>query len=88
LKRQVRAYMRGHVSALVAQYDAFKDRGNLQRLARQLPVDFVHTAINSVLLDRRERRAMLVQEVLGWLAGLQYLLRPGWRLARVQRPTR
>ncbi len=33
-------------------------------------------------------RARLVQEVLGWLAGLQYLLRPGWRLARVDRPTK
>jgi len=88
LRRQVRAYMRGHVSALVAQYDAFNDRGNLRRLARQLPVYFVRTAIHSVLQDRRERRAMLVQEVLGWLAGLHYLLRPGWRLARVHRPTR
>jgi hypothetical protein len=79
--------MRGHVSALVAQYDAFNDRGNLRRITMQLPVDFVRTAIHSVTQDRRERRAMLVQEVLGWLAGLQYLLRPGWRLARVHRPT-
>ncbi len=88
LRRQVRAYMRGHVSALVAQYDAFNDRGNLRRIVKQLPVYFVRTAIHSVRRDRRERRAMLVQEVLGWLAGLQYLLRPGWRLARVDRPTK
>ena len=88
LRRQVRSYMRGHVSALVAQYDAFNDRGNLRRIAKQLPHYFVRTAINSVRHGERERQAMLIQEVLGWLAGLQYLVRPGWRLTRVDRPTK
>jgi glycosyltransferase involved in cell wall biosynthesis len=88
LRRQVRAYMRGHVSALVAQYDAFNDRGNLRRIAKQLPEYFVRTAINSIRHGEWERQAMLVQEVLGWLAGLQYLVRPKWRLDRVDRPTR
>jgi GT2 family glycosyltransferase len=88
LRRQIRAYMRGHVSALVAQYDAFGDWGNLRRIAKQMPWYFVRTAIHSIWHDQRERRAMLIHEVLGWLAGLQYLLRPGWRLARPVRPTK
>jgi GT2 family glycosyltransferase len=86
LKRQVRAYMRGHVSALVAQYDAFNDRGNLRRIAKQLPRYFLRTALHSVRYGEYERQALLVQEVLGWLSGLQYLLRPAWRLARGDKP--
>ena len=88
LRRQVRTYMRGHVSALIAQYDAFNDRGNLRRITNQLPAYFVRTAIRTVRYHQRERAAMLLQEILGWLAGLQYFLRPMWRLARVDRTTR
>jgi GT2 family glycosyltransferase len=88
LKRQVRTYMRGHISALIAQFDAFNDRGNLRRITKQLPVYFVRTAIRSMRYHQRERAALLLQEILGWLAGLQYLLRPRWRRTRVDRTTR
>jgi SAM-dependent methyltransferase len=78
----MRAYMRGHVSALIAQYDAFGHRGNLRRIFRQIPAHFVRMAIGNILEGNRERRAILIQQILGWFAGLQYLARPGWRRAR------
>jgi GT2 family glycosyltransferase len=86
LKRQMRAYMRGHVSALVAQYDAFRDAGNLKRIGWQLPRYFLAKAAQTAFNRRPERRDILIQEVIGWLQGLQYLLRPAWRRARVERP--
>ena len=82
LKSQVRVYMRGHVSALVAQHDAFGDRGNLRRIGLQLPHYFVRTGLSSLLHGRWTRLKLLLSEVAGWFAGLTYLARPGWRRRR------
>lgn len=79
LKRQMRAYVRGHVSALVAQYDNFSNWGDLRRIIWQLPGYFLRMAIQNLGPGRGARRAIFAQELLGWAAGLQYLLRPGWR---------
>lgn len=79
---QVRVYMRGHVSALIAQADAFGDRANLKRIAWQLPRYFLRTALTSLARRRWTRMALLSAEVRGWLAGLAYLVRPGWRRGR------
>ncbi|MCW3797364.1 glycosyltransferase [Sphingomonas sp. BN140010] len=82
LKSQVRVYMRGHVSALVAQHDAFGDRGNLRRIGLQLPKYFVRTGLGSLLHGRWTRLSLMTAEIRGWLAGLTYLARPGWRRRR------
>lgn len=78
LERQMRAYMKGHVSALVAQADRFGDRGNMRRIWRQLPRYFLRELIESTHADEPERRRVLALEVIGWAAGLRYLA-PGWR---------
>ncbi len=78
-KQQMRVYMRGHVSALIAQRDAFGHGGNLRRIFVQLPSYFVRTALTSLGRRRATRLLILVQEVRGWLSGLSYLARPGWR---------
>lgn len=78
LKRQMRAYMKGHVSALVAQADRFGDRGNMRRIWRQLPRYFLRELVESTHADEPERRRILAQEVIGWATGLRYLA-PGWR---------
>lgn len=78
LKRQMRAYMKGHVSALVAQADRFGDRGNMRRIRGQLPRYFLRELIESTHADEPERRGILAQEVIGWATGLRYLA-PGWR---------
>lgn len=83
LKAQQRSYMRGHVSALVAQYDAFGDRANLRGIWRRLP-KYLYRSLKSGL-RHRDRRAMAVAQIIGWTSGLQYLFRRGWRAKGVQR---
>jgi hypothetical protein len=87
LMSQVRVYMRGHVSALIAQADAFGDRANLKRIAWQLPRYFVRTALVSLVKRRWKRAALLSAEIAGWFAGLVYFVRPGWRRGRGEWPT-
>jgi glycosyltransferase involved in cell wall biosynthesis len=79
LRRQYRAYMQGHVAALVAQADRYGNRGDLRRIFRQLPVYFVRTALQAVQNLSGWRLRLLAEEVIGWTLGLQYLVRPGWR---------
>lgn len=85
LRQQIRSYMKGHVAALVAQYDAFGDRGNLVRIFRQLPAYFVRKFVKGVLEGRHGRPGALAAEVAGWAAGLQFLFRLGWRRQRAPR---
>ena len=82
LTEQMRVYMRGHVSALVAQADAFGDRGNFKRIAVQLPRYFLRTGVACLVRGEWRRLALLTAEVRGWLAGLGYLFRPAWRRGR------
>jgi GT2 family glycosyltransferase len=86
LERQIRAYMRGHVSALVAQADMFGHRGNFGRIFNQAPRYFVKVAYKSMLDGVPERQRLLRQEIAGWIAGLQYLFRPRWRQERPATP--
>lgn len=79
LRSQYRAYMKGHVAALVVQADRYGDRGNIRRMFRQLPAYFTRTAATSIQNTAWWRLRLLASEVLGWAEGLQYLLRPGWR---------
>jgi len=84
LRRQYRHYMRGHVSALVAQADRYGPSGDLRRIYTQLPVYFARTGLSAVQTLSWWRLALLGHEVIGWAMGLVYLVRPGWR----QRPRR
>lgn len=80
LRHQMRAYTRGHVSALVAQYDRFGHRSNLRRIFRRLPAHYVDVAYKTVKKGLPLRRLqILAVELIGWFAGLTYLLRPRWR---------
>jgi glycosyltransferase involved in cell wall biosynthesis len=79
LRKQYRAYMRGHVAALVAQADRYGARGNLRRIVKQLPAYFVRTALVSIQTLAGWRLRLLAEEVIGWSLGLAYLARPGWR---------
>ncbi|WP_104827428.1 glycosyltransferase [Rhizobium sp. NXC24] len=83
LKRQMSAYMKGHVAALVVQYDNFGDRGNIVRICKQLPVYFLKTLVKTLFEGQPGRLGILVSEVQGWLAGLPFLLRFGWRKRRI-----
>jgi len=79
LRRQVRAYSRGHVAALIAQADRYGDPGNLRRMFRLLPAYYLGTFIIA-LVQWQPRRLMLVfDEARGWLTGITYVLRRRWR---------
>lgn len=79
LRAQYRAYMRGHVSALVVQADRYGPSGDVARIFKQLPVYFAKTALGAVQTLSGWRLALLAHEVAGWAQGLGYLCRPGWR---------
>jgi GT2 family glycosyltransferase len=79
LLRQTRAYMKGHVSALVVQSDRHGHRGNLRRIVLELPLYFVRMVIAVMRRGSKARASVLMQEVIGWAIGLQYLVRPRWR---------
>lgn len=86
LKRQMRAYLHGHVSALVAQADMFSDKGNLRRIAAQIPRDFLRAWIETVETGESERRAIVHRQLLGWMTGTSFLLRRRWRRSGPPRP--
>jgi glycosyltransferase involved in cell wall biosynthesis len=86
LRRQYRAYMRGHVAALVAQADRYGNRGDLRRIYRQLPMYFLRTGLAAVQNLSGWRLRLLIEEIIGWLQGLSYLARPGWRMKRTTVP--
>jgi hypothetical protein len=75
----MRAYMQGHLAALVVQYDNFGNRGNIRRIWRQLPAYFVRALITALVEAPPGRLEILRQEILGWAIGLQYVIRRGWR---------
>ena len=86
LLRQTRAYMQGHVSALVVQSDRHGHRSNLRRIMLELPLYFLRVVIAVMRRGSKERASVLAREVTGWAAGLQYLVRPGWRRRAAVRP--
>ena len=77
LLQQTRAYMKGHVSALVVQSDLHGHRGNLRRITLQLPRYFLRMVMAAVRKRSRERASVLAREVTGWAAG--DTRRPRWR---------
>ncbi|MEZ5833760.1 MAG: glycosyltransferase [Dongiaceae bacterium] len=80
LRSQMRAYMRGHVSALFVQAALFKHPGNRRRIFLQLPNYFVRTAFRAIRDGGGAARLQILwDEIAGWLCGLHYALRPGWR---------
>jgi GT2 family glycosyltransferase len=80
LRRQIRAYMKGHVSALFVQAARFGHAGNTRRIFLQLPAYFARTAFRAVRDDGGAPRLQILwDEIAGWFCGLHYAFRPGWR---------
>ncbi len=83
LKRQMRAYMRGHVAALVVQYDRYRRGGNLHRILVQLPRYFMRAGLDVVRNGKPYRGRVLAEEIRGWFGGVLFLFNPRWRSRRV-----
>jgi GT2 family glycosyltransferase len=87
LRQQVRAYMKGHVSALFVQAARHRHGGNIRRIFVQLPGYFARAAFLA-LRDGggASRFQILWDEMVGWLFGLHYAFRPRWRKRPVDMP--
>jgi GT2 family glycosyltransferase len=87
LRRQVRAYMKGHVSALFVQAARHRHSGNIRRIFVQLPAYFARSAFWALRDGGGARRFQILgDEMVGWLCGLQYGFRPRWRRRSVDMP--
>lgn len=74
LERQLFMYMRGHVAALLVQYERYRDGGNLRRLFGTLPRWYGRRLLRR-LLRREASTDSLTIELRGCVAGLGYYLR-------------
>lgn len=77
LRTQMRAYLRGHVAALLIQHARFRHRGNLRRALWHLPGYFADLGLRVLVKGDGRRGALLAEEVRGWAGGLAYGMRPG-----------
>lgn len=75
LARQIRAYMSGHVAALLVQYERTHESGNLRRLFLAMPAWFLRRWMHRLRHGRTAENAHIGEEVLGCLDGLIYFLR-------------
>ena len=82
LRAQIRAYMRGHVTALLVQYARYGERGNLRRALVTLPHHYARRAVGRARGRGSDSSPTLIDEVLGHVSGLAYCVRdPAWRAA-------
>ena len=74
-KQQMRAYMRGHVVALLIQFAQFKHPGNLRRLFVEIPYFFWHHLKPAIRHRFRNRYQSYGSELLGYLSGIPTYLK-------------
>jgi glycosyltransferase involved in cell wall biosynthesis len=75
LESQIFHYMRGHVAALMVQYERTGDLGNLRRAFLTMPYGYMRRAAGRLLKGRNNGNRLLGHQVSGAIAGLAYYLR-------------
>jgi len=73
-EQQIYYYMRGHVAALLIQFEKYHHWGNLHRLLLSLPYYYAKLAVKGVLNGFSDRHSTLQAEVLGCLSGIKFYL--------------
>ena len=71
LKRQLYYYMRGHVAALIIQFERYRHWGNLRRLFFALP-RFYTQAFFHQLKSFQLKYSTVLAEISGCLSGVKY----------------
>jgi glycosyltransferase involved in cell wall biosynthesis len=71
LNRQLFYYMRGHVSALLVQYENYGHKGNLKRLRKSLPIYYVQKLKHSIRKDKEET-ARIITQIKGCVSGWKF----------------
>ncbi len=75
LRSQLFYYMRGHVSALLVQYERYHHKGNLRRMRQGLPKYYLRRIRDAVLFRNRQARensGRLLSEIRGCISGWRY----------------
>lgn len=80
LSQQMRAYMRGHVAALLVQADLLHERGathwgNLRRVAIALPRYYARQLLTACFYRFQGRYRTVLAEIQGCLAGISFYVR-------------
>ncbi len=75
LKRQMYQYMRGHVAALLVQFNRYRHWGNLYRILVSLPLYYTKLLFVGSLRGFKDRYSTVISEILGCLAGIIFYLK-------------
>jgi GT2 family glycosyltransferase len=76
LARQIRAYMRGHVVALLIQFERHRHWGNLRRLFMSLPRWYAKRLAQRLVRGADDSNSLIGEEIRGAIEGLGYYLLP------------
>ncbi|HCF29184.1 MAG TPA: glycosyl transferase family 2 [Cyanobacteria bacterium UBA11049] len=75
LKQQMYQYMRGHVTALLVQFERYKHWGNLYRLFITLPKYYKWRLLDGAKGKLKQLNRTLWAEILGCLSGVSFYLK-------------
>lgn len=85
LENQMRAYMKGHVSALLVQWIRHGHAGNLRRLFLTLPRHYVVAMLAALRPSCWHRWRLLAPQLAGFISGFE-AIRWFWQLDQSSRP--
>lgn len=74
LKQQMYQYMRGHVAALLIQFERYQHWGNLRRLTIALPRYYLRRTLSRILKRNQPPAEILAAEIRGCFAGIKFYL--------------
>ena len=74
LKHQMYQYMRGHVAALLIQFERYQHWGNIRRLGIALPRYYLRRTLSRILKCNQPPTEILTAEVIGCFAGVRFYL--------------
>ena len=84
LKKQIYNYMRGHVTALLIQFEKYQHWGNLRRLFFSLPKLYVKLLLRGLVKGFKTKDITLKLEILGCISGVQFYLQH--RPSKIKQP--
>ena len=84
LRKQIFFYMRGHVVALLVQFQRSKNIGNLSRAFITLPWSYLRRLVTREFGRERKENRVLMQEIGGYCSGLKFYFLPPRSKKRVQ----
>ena len=75
LRKQIRAYMRGHAAALLVQYERSGRAGNLRRLLISFPAFYARRMAGQLLRGKDPSNLLVRDEIAGLISGIWFYLR-------------